>query len=160
MRTTLNDQLSKAIKEKEKDDVINHPIQVRKLAQEYFKKYNTNTTPEMKVNGQTITFINGKDSSIDSIILKVNGQIFSGSDMNNKLNEIDLVGEKFLKNRQKIEKSKEIKSKANNLARIAKIDLTRKALAAPATMNNEGQGIIMNLLRLLGRTLSKSVQNR
>lgn len=156
MRANLDEQLTKAIKEKSVNDEINYPKKVRALVMEYFKKFDTDSIPEFKEGNHKISFYKCEDS----IFARIDGQVFSGSVMDAKINEISLVGEKFEKNRKQIERKKEIKGKAKNIGRITKIDLTRKALAAPAAMNNEGQGIIMNLLRLLGRTLSKSVQNR
>lgn len=90
--------------------------------------------------------------TIDSVRL-------SGIEMDTKINEIDLIGSENQEKRNRNDKSKELKNKAKNIGRIAKIDITRKIINEPAHMAAEGHSIMMQLMKLLGRTISKSVQS-
>lgn len=70
------------------------------------------------------------------------------------------MGEEYAGKKNRQEKKKALQAHAKNIGRVAKIDFTRKIISAPAQSATEGRGIMMQLLRLLGRTISKPVQSR
>ena len=57
-----------------------------------------------------------------------------------------------------MQKMDKIKDNAKATSRVAKVDITRKILNEPFKSAAEGNSLLVNLMRLIGQTLRKSVE--
>lgn len=155
----LTEAINKAKKECDNNDKILHTKKVRSLAHEYLSLNNYDATPEIKMNNHmSVRFHKGKSDTPEAVYMTVNGKSFEGADMDAMICKIDRIGPEFKSARINDERNSNLKAKGRQIARIAQVDLARKALNEPLKSASEGTSLLTSLLRLLGRTIKQSVQ--
>ena len=155
----LTEAINNAKKECDNNDKILHAKKVRSLAHEYLSLNNDDATPEIKMdNHMSLRFHKGESDTPEAIYMTVNGKSFEGADMDAMICKIDRIGPEFKSARINGERNSNLKAKGRQIARIAQVDITRKAINEPIKIAAEGNSMLISLLRLLGRTIKQSVQ--
>lgn len=106
----------------------------------------------------SVRFHKGESDTPEAVYMTVNGKSFEGADMDAMICKINRIGPEFKSARMNDERNSNLKAKGRQIARIAQVDLARKALNEPLKIASEGTSLLTSLLRLLGRTIKQSVQ--
>lgn len=154
MIESIDEKLKQAQSAKEKDDVLKHAERVRQAALNLMKENNLSETPEIKVNGHKVKFLDP-----NNLKLIVDGKVIMGKEkVDAEINRIDLVDSNMKKERNK-ERTKNIaKKEIKNIASVAKVSVVRNAVSFPMKMVESGQHTTGALLRALWSLLQKAMQ--
>lgn len=154
----LTEAINKAKKECEYNNKVSYSKKVRELANEYMSKNNLDTL-NTSVGKHKVIFHKGISGTHESITMTVDGKNYSSSNnIDDIICALDHIGPEYEKARNKMQKMDKIKDNAKATSRVAKVDITRKILNEPFKSAAEGNSLLVNLMRLIGQTLRKSVE--
>lgn len=150
----INEQLRKAQKAKEKDDIVKHPEKVKKAAIDYMKSTCTTRTPELKVNGHSVVF-----ECPEHLKMMVDGKVITDpNEISRAINKIDMIGADMEKERTRKRVKDLGKKELKNIISVSKVSTIRSMVALPARTAESGGRIFSSLLQALWSFLQKGIQ--
>lgn len=153
MIENINDQLRRAQIAKEKDDVINHPENVKRAVINFMKSSGVNKTPEIKANGHKVIF---KDPT--NLKMVVDGKEFAGKEMDLEINRIDMIGPDMKNERNKLRIKDIAQKEVKNVVSVAKVSAIRSTVSAPIREMECGERTVGSLLHGLWALIQKTIQ--